>query len=492
VLEEARARGRLGAIAAPRVAVRDVYAGWYDVDEKLRAGVALGDKKLVAQALQQLVWHHQQPGDASALLTALTVHAPASWIAQLPPNRVIELLAEGLHFATSYLVAPGDDFLAAASQSADAEVRGLAAVALALRGKGEEARAIVPAESKGPWELGARAVAEFTLGRWAEALATFDRANATKQGGRRVRGLPSILGVLDLLLAASPAGRAADLPGLPARIDASQTRDEWPWAAEALSALAAFRATGRPQPLTPLYRGPDSQWIERLVHALAARWTGQDGASQKRLLAPLRQRAEAMGYAWVAEQLKSLTEDDATEGTLAALSSTAAPWEIALEALAGTVAAQAPAATNADGPRGVAWVVEIVRGDEDIDLDGEPMEARITARLMKKNGQLGGKVGLERLDTDASLPLTPEDRALAASVVAARRSRYSPTVPLRTLLLAVGHPRVHDADGAITVERGEPEIRVEETPQGARLTMFPRNWDRAGVFAWQEPGRIVL
>jgi hypothetical protein len=122
----------------------------------------------------------------------------------------------------------------------------------------------------------------------------------------------------------------------------------------------------------------------------------------------------------------------------------------------------APGLAVADGTKNgtVAASALVGGGAWTADLDGAPIEARITGRLMKRNGRLGGTVSLERLDKDASLPLTPEDRALAASIVAARRSRYSPTVPLRTLLLAVGHPRIHDADGAVTVERGELRLRV--------------------------------
>ncbi len=209
------------------------------------------------------------------------------------------------------------------------------------------------------------------------------------------------------------------------------------------------------------------------------------------MVASLRLRAESMGDVWVAQQLACLAEGSETAGALATLSATTAPWEIALEALAGAVPARPPVAEGGNEAAGIVWFVELLR--DYAAIDEAVNEVRFTARLVKKKGQLGGTVTLDRLENDPSLLLTAEDRAIAASVVVARRSRHSAAVPLRTLLLAVGHPRIHDAGGGpVTVERGEPEIRVVETKEGARLTMFPPGWDGGGTFASQERGRIVV
>ena len=290
----------------------------------------------------------------------------------------------------------------------------------------------------------------------------------------------SFLAVFDLLLAASPVGRASDASTLPARVDGAQSSlDEWPSAEHALSMLATFRATGRAEGRVTTW--PQAGWIEHLACGLVARWI-QGESPDAPVVGAITESAERAGYAWVARQLRGLGASDPEPGLLATLASDRAPWEIALEALAGAAGSGATERAAGNDRGGIVWMLDV-----DVELD----EVRLTARHVKRRG-VGAVVSHERLESDASLPMTAEDRALTAAVVGGRRWRHG-GASLRALLSAIGHPRIRDAAGRpLVVERGRPEVRVVATPKGARLEAFPTRYSDSGIAVHQEPGRIFV
>jgi superfamily II DNA or RNA helicase len=480
VLEEARQRGRLEALARP-LAPRTEY-GWYDAGQTIRFAVILRDANLLRRTV--LYGSRSRRGEISPFVLALTLSAPESWIAQLPDGMRDEYLRDALHLATSRLDALGADVLAAASRSDDGEIRGRAAIARALSGDADGARATIPARA-GLWEDGARAVVLLTLGHWEEALAAFARAATTKQGSRRTRGLPSYLAVFDLLLAASPAGHAADASSLPSRVEAAETTlVEWPCVSRSLSALAVFSATGRIEPLVPPWQR--ASWLDYLVWGLGSVWTdASEHVLDAKLFGPTLAAADGAGYLWVARQIRGLLQREPTAAdVLAGLRSKSAPWELALEALRGAVAGSAVALAGGDAGQ-IVWTID--------GLHAELDDFRLTARWVKKAGQAGAALSVERLRSEEALPLRPEDRPLVEALVAAKRFHSAGMLPLRTLLLAIGHPRLRAVSGApLAIERGSPEVRVRATAQGARLECFPAAYRPSGIAVVAEPGRLVV
>ncbi len=391
--------------------------------------------------------------------------------------------------ATTRLLRVSTAVIEAASRSADLEVKARASIVRAFSGDLEGARALLAHEATTQWPSGACGVVATVEGRWGDALDAFDRSATTKKGGRKARALPSILAVFDLLVAASPAGRSVDTTGLPARVQASG-RSLYPWlyTTNAFEALAAFRATGRHQ--SAPVPGEKATWVDVLICDLASRWMGGSPTSSARAPIPrLIESARTNGYSWIAAQLDALSSEAPAEGTLAALSSSKASWEIALDALSASVAMSASAG-EAVRPRGeIWWVVEAI----DVEYDG----MIVTPMLVTKPGQKGSVVSGRRLASDEALPLSDEDRPLAAAVVNVRRDRYGSrrdgALSLRTLLAAVGHPRLRDGLGnPLIVERGVAEVRVDATTNGARLTVTPTLFSESGIAVRQRPGRLTV
>lgn len=477
---DAASRGRLEAIVRPLLPTRAL--GWFDSHWLLRPALALGDEQILAEALRPLLWKDAQRTHRSTLVAALTRHAPTEWIARLPHPLRDEYLCEALHEALFSLLRVGDSVVEAAIRSENPEVRGRAALAKAFSGDPAGAHGAIAEEASSPWELGARGVIFFTESRWAEARAAFDGALMTKTGTRRARGLPSFLGVFELLLAASPAARGSDATKLPSYVQTAQASMlPWPGAIFGLMQLARFRATGRVElHLNDLVRG--ATWLEHLVCGLAARWI-PDQRNHARDLAALAPSAEQAGLRWIANELRAVADERPASGSLASLRSDRATWQVALEALESAVevpTSSEPARTDVGE---IHWVIE--------HLDAAYDEVQLTARLAKRRAGLGSFISARRIAQDASLPMTPQDRALAAAVATTRPVNALPT--LRTLLAAVDHPRIHDARGnPLEVVRGSPEIHVRSTATGAKLEVFPSFYSRSGIFASLEPGRLVV
>ncbi len=487
-LDDARRRGTLGGLM-DAIAPRDVpYYGWsHGVTQRVRLAVVRGDRVQIAEAFHRVVaYRPRRPvNDARGeLLEALTTFASPAWLASLPAEARDEYLRAAFHRASTELVPVAPWLVDEATSSLNPEVRGRAAVMSALRGDTSRAMALVVSDDGSPWTLGARGFVALTEGRWADALDAFDRARTTKHGALRARGLPSYLAVFELLLGASPVGPAVLASTLPSRVEAGvSTLAPWPGALRALLRLATFRASGRRAECDSM-AGFVVSWIDALTEALTGRWMGDKRSpGEDVILRRFEKAADQAGYAWPARQLRAVAIDGARDGEalLVELATDTPPWKLALEALAGISAAPRVAARDAVVEGEVLWGVDVSGSD-----------ARLFPRLVKRAGQVGSALSAERLQTDTSLPLAAEDRPLVDALVASKRLRQVGVVPLRTLLRAVGHPRLRDAFGApLVLVRGAIEVHVSANASGAHIEVLPSSFPD-GVALTREPGRMVL
>ena len=237
-------------------------------------------------------------------------------------------------------------------------------------------------------------------------------------------------------------------------------------------------------------------------------WLGshnQASAEWLELMDAYRGRASANGYRWIAAESASILhrlvelrgadpaglpdpqslQDELGIQTLAVLERPMAAWERslkALEQLAYDARNQGPGNRAAAAPVEKRLVWDVDRYYDDINVT--PREQR-----RNKNGtwSKGRRVALKRLSEEASSMdhLREEDLA-AAAAVAIRSSwgRIDYELGIRGLYALAGHPHVfNDAGEPIDIFRREPELRIDEGPDGlVVVTVDPHGWETEGEY----------
>ncbi len=496
-LEWAAKARRLSLIAARLASERTYFgltSGVYGRESlglipDVRRAVAAGDADALGKLIERLeAVSRYEPWD---WVHALGLAPPRAWIDRLPPPARDGYLVRALDVAFTDLVAVGKDVLEAARSAESPEVRGRAAIVLAIAGAPDEADRVVAKAGGGEgdrWERGAAAFTALTRGAWGEARRLFARASTGARG--QIVEPPSWLVVFALLAAVTDEALPAT-DALRRVAKAERPLKAWPFAHAALEQLAAYRASGR---LDREAMFPGGRWFEVVLTGLASAWSDSRARAkavpnERDAIAKLRERAASAGFPWVVQQLDAASDaasaaDAPTD--LRALHVRRAPWELGLEALQGAVLAQtAPvsagaAATPIDS---VVWQVGNVVYDGEVEI--EPF-------LMSGRSRVGKRVSVARLASRTELPLEERDRTILQALLAGS-NRWSRAVPARLLGLLAGHPRVRDANGKpLTVVEREPELRVEAASSGARVTMHPPVFDGSGTTVLREGDTLVV
>jgi superfamily II DNA or RNA helicase len=451
----------------------------------MRRAVAAGDADALGKLIEGLAsMSRYEPWD---WVHALGHGAPRAWIDRLPPLGRDGYLVRVLDEAFIDLAPVGKDVLDAACASESSEVRGRAAVILAMRGAPDEADRVVPKGGEGDrWERGAAAFTELTRGAWGEARRLFARASTGARG--QIVEPPSWLVVFALLAAVTDE----TLPAVDElrRVEkAEQKLKAWPLAHAALEQIAAYRASGRSDRVA-MY--PGTRWFEVVLTGLASTWVDsrvKAYPNQRDPIPRLRTRAASSGFPWVVRQLDAVSgatsaADDPTD--LRALHVRRAAWELGLEALQGAVLAQVDAGSTGTA---TAPIDQLVWQVGDVEYDGE---VEIEPFLLSGRSRVGKRVSVARLASRPDVPLEERDRAILQALLV-ESSRWSRAAPARLLGLLAGHPRVRDKTGKpLTVVEREPELRVESASGGARVTMHPSVFDESGTTVRREGNTLAV
>ncbi len=494
-LEWAATTGRLRLIAGRLVSRRTYFGDGFGLYGReslglipdVRRAVAAGDADVLSKVVERIdSVSRYEPWDWGR---ALGWSPPRAWIDRLPPPARDDYLVRALDVAFTDLVPVGKEVLDAACSAESPEVRGRAAIVLALAGAPDEADRVVPKGGDGDrWERGAAAFTALTRGAWEDARRLFLRASTGARG--QIVEPPSWLVVFALLAAVTDdASPATD--GLRRVEKAARHLKPWPFAHAALARMAAYRATGRGDGEAMF---PGGRWFEVVLTRLVGAWSDAKARANTHpyegdAVAKLRERAVASSFPWVVRQLDAVSgaasaTDDPTD--LRSLHVRRASWELGLEALQGAVLA--PADPGSGGAAGapidrVVWQIGDVRFGGEVEI--EPF-------VMSGRSRVGKRVSAARLASRTEVPLEERDRVILQALLAAS-NRWSRAVPARLLGLLAGHPRVRDARGKplMVVER-EPELRVEAASSGARVTMHPPTFDASGTTVHREGDTLVV
>ena len=223
------------------------------------------------------------------------------------------------------------------------------------------------------------------------------------------------------------------------------------------------------------------------------------------LMEAYRSRASANGYRWIAAEgvwiLHRLVElrggdptglpdpqpllDELGIQTLAVLEAPMLAWERSLKALEqlaydAKTQGQANRGTSAPVERRLVW--DVHRYYDNVDVT--PREQR-----RNKNGtwSKGRRVALKRLAEEAGSMdhLREEDLAAAAAVTVHRSwGNVDYELGIRGLYALAGHPHVfNDSGEPIEVVRREPELHIDEGPEGLVVVAIdPHGWDAEGEY----------
>ena len=443
---------------------------------EVRVALASGAEDRIANAnlkLKNLLLYADHRGPV--LLEILGSQPPTTWIEALDPPLQEAYLQDLCDFAFQKMGLLGHDAIAALVHSDVPALRAQAAILFALAGEPDRAREIV-ADGASPWERGAFAFVALTEGDQHAARNAFAAAAIGKRGQHLE--LPGCLAIFDLLLAAT-SDRADDLHQLPARIVKCKRQLSIYFGARfAIEALASFRVTTRTRSFAP----DTASWVDALVVGLVQQWTHQRfsvGADLLRHAASAKEN----GYLWVAAELERVTKGS-KKSSLLSLLGQKETWELALDAMTSATAA-APETTSAS--RAPAADAELWW-----ELTLHERSILVDPYLSTRRAARGKKLSLARLHTE-NVPLGDRDRRILQLLENPRARMYS-SPPLSTLLAFVDHPRVRNAAGiTLTIRRGEPTLRVEETPLGAKMSSFPSTFDEEGIAVTDDhAGKIVV
>lgn len=459
VLEDARVRGRIADLA--RAVPLDARA-------RVRAALAHADRGALEEAVRRYEEAQARSGDHASLVGAVGLCPPAAWLELIHEDVRGRYVGQALAWAFEHASHVSEALLAAARGSRSAELRARAALVLALRDEGHAADEVL-AEPGTPWELAAKGFIELTRARLDSARGYFARATA---GPRGPVPLDSALPLFDWLsrLTADTYERST-LDDL----EAKRERSQWPVAARALERLTELRTKGGGEPFTHAF-APGAGWVDVLVAGLAARWT--DGSAPPP--PGLSERLREQGYDFVTRELESLASERPLPPALVLAWTRRAPWERALRALE-------EAATTEHGDVGAVPVGELIWEVE----SGEGPGITLTARLIEGKARKGKAISVERLETDATLPLDTRDRLIVLAMAAAKARRIP--LPASTLVHLVGDQRVRDPQGAtLHVTERSARVRVQHGPEGFRVTLTPTAFDSSGIAVLREGDTLVL
>ena len=427
-LEDARARGRIADLVRP-VPV--------DARSRVRAALANADRGALEEAVRRYEEVQARSGEHASLVGAIGLCPPTNWLELIHEDVRGRYVGQALAWAFEHASHVSEALLAVARNGRSAELRARAALVLALRDEGHAADEVL-VDAATPWELGAKAFIELTRARMDSARAYFARATA---GPRGPVPLDSALALFDWL--ARLTGDTYERSPLD-DLEAKRERQQWPVAVRALERLTELRTKGGGEPFVHTFT-PGASWIDVLLGGLAARWT--DGAA-----APppgLHERLRDQGYDFVTRELEAVAGERPTPPALVLAWTRRAPWERALRALE-----EAATTEHADGA--ALPVGELVW---EVDVSAAPAIS-LSARLVEGRARKGKALSVERLETDATLPLETRDRLIVLAMAAAKARRTQ--LPANTLLHLVGDLRVRDPQGVTlhVAERTSPRARA--------------------------------
>ena len=453
ILDDALARDRLGPLSL-KLAEPGVRQGVSTLGRlgDTRMALALGDAKLFDFAVKRTLWSRTEPERDPIWVRVLGLHPSAEWLVTLGPRYRAFYLRCALDHAFTSAQAPSDAVFDAARAAATDDAEIAARLAIVLAALGREAEDGLHAGKSVQVQM-ARAFVALTRGE-VDAARAFFVASA-----RAARALPQLVPFALLAQLTDPAADLAALKGTLEKL--ARQPSPWPFAFTALTDFAALRA-GRERPATPL--APTGSWINFLVPAVIARYRG-DAASFD--LADVRESAAREGFSWIATQLDP-------GSALSRLWQRREAWELALEALQPT---SAPVPLDDDGE--IVWEVRPSQWDDSLG---------VTARWVTPSAKKGKEIPLVHFESGELVPKEPQDRAIAAALVAARQTRTRLT--RRQLALFVGHPRVRSSSGLpVRIEERLARLVVETTPDGALLQLDPPVVRRHGRSRRRRTGR---
>ena len=234
-------------------------------------------------------------------------------------------------------------------------------------------------------------------------------------------------------------------------------------------------------------------------------------------LSRFRQRADATGLAWVAaesdEVLRRAAIFSAREAncqaevrqknplhaqlgtvTLADLAVPLPDWEFSLKTLERIAHETTGTAKAGQGKakQRLAWDLEMDRG-------GLTLTGREQRQLKNGGWSKGRRVSLRRAAAEAAdlSYLAPQDRAALAALSAHRYwgGHEEVYAGAPSLFELAGHPHVYNAGGApVEVVRREPELHVNERPDGVRVRLVPHPGDDEREYRVVSPnaGRVEV
>lgn len=482
LLDRAAADGRLAPLAAA-VDSNHYYPDDADVVARVRAALYARDPAKLEEALDARRWYGRSDSRNGWLLDAIHPMSPKGAIELLPAEVQPQFAVRGLTYFIDVGVCPRCDLVRSSSTEGGAEVRGLAALLLALAGEApDEDDDLSGLKHARVYDaLFARALAR---GHLEEARALAAAALEASRGPSR-RKKPLLDGPIAPLLTLALATGAPEQMAL-ARMQLERARKK-KQLVPADHHLDAFLSPSGPvaYPLTAPHG-----WLDGLLALHMSAWlmesSGEGRDLKLRSFEVMQDRLEAEGLRWVSAQYRvaigRLKGDGTVEGpSLLALYKPQPAWCRVLDALEAEVSDSAPVEAAAE--ERLVWLVNVAEpwtlDDDDPAFDALEAEAacaiHIEPRLQKKRGRgwtSGRKVALKRLVEKSDAPwLTKDDLRVVGTIRMARewygntRYYFSPKAPLAL----VGHPCVFlvgGTDDPISVVRGEQRIRVERGDEG--------------------------
>ena len=248
-------------------------------------------------------------------------------------------------------------------------------------------------------------------------------------------------------------------------------------------------------------------FLECLLDGFRNCWLGSNGhptSTWLEMLKVYRERAAANGFKWVVAEcvailyrLVEIRGGDLVEmtdprplhaelgtRTLTLLEEPAPPWERSLKAL--EQLAHHARRKNREG-RSTSAPVE-KRLVWDLRLYYEAVDVLPREQRRNKNGtwSKGRRVALKRLSEQAeSMDFLREEDLAAAAAITSHRSwnGVEYLLGIRGLYALAGHPHIFNESGQpIDVFRREPELRINEGPDGLVVTVDPHGWDTEGEY----------
>jgi hypothetical protein len=247
---------------------------------------------------------------------------------------------------------------------------------------------------------------------------------------------------------------------------------------EALSSLDRVLGgqLAKPQPWAQSYVQFARGWSELLVWTLVLRFTDVGLPLQlPELVAAERARAEANGFAWLAEELERAADTTQARG-LARLYVPEEPWERALRSLDAAIehASSNEPSSEVAAEQRLVWTL-IVESD-----GSHQLTARVQTRT-QSGFTSGRQITWKKLAESGSAPfMSSEDRRVLQHLRVVRDHGYRGSEAHQlgegAPLALVDHPRVfadHECRARVEVVRGDVRLDVQDRAQSIRLMIEP-------------------